>query len=431
MEANWTPNDEETNGGGPLPLSMQQRQELLKLEEAIRSSPDPQSTLVSVAEANQMSPEELVGMLNRNRQDLEAAGHRGVTVPRTSRSPWRALTSLCVAGGKLAKRHPRTTAVLATGFITGAYVGWDIPRTGLVLSNRKSLFSKGASTVFAPPSSYMESAIEQISTRPSSVPKSFAQKIDESYQQGPIVEDGVPHRLDLGKNVRSTVTVSSVLTAEDLRGIKFENVIDDIVLEAAWEQGVTILNQRSLTDFCSGYMKLYMVEEHGILLIRGLGDWGRFALLPLQIIRPRNLTASESSLSLTFSTVEGSHWDAQMHVQLYLGEDELHIRVTLLFPKRGPSESVASSIVKAMHESIVTSLRTRTRQILARQSQSSRFQKAAQEKANVRRVTRASKERAIEEMAADRRRRWQRTNPNSGSYRPSGDRMRSPNNAVY
>jgi hypothetical protein len=34
-------------------------------------------------------------------------------------------------------------------------------------------------------------------------------------------------------------------------------------------------------------------------------------------------------------------------------------------------------------------------------------------------------------MAADRRRRWQRQNPNSGHYRPSGDRMRSPNNAVY
>ena len=40
----------------------------------------------------------------------------------------------------------------------------------------------------------------------------------------------------------------------------------------------------------------------------------------------------------------------------------------------------------------------------------------------------SSNERKMEEMAEDRRRRWQRSNPDAGRYRPSGDRMRSPNN---
>jgi hypothetical protein len=31
-------------------------------------------------------------------------------------------------------------------------------------------------------------------------------------------------------------------------------------------------------------------------------------------------------------------------------------------------------------------------------------------------------------MAEDRRRRWQRGNPDAGRWRPSGDRMKSPNN---
>ena len=51
-------------------------------------------------------------------------------------------------------------------------------------------------------------------------------------------------------------------------------------------------------------------------------------------------------------------------------------------------------------------------------------------KASKKRNTRSSKERAIEEMAADRRRRWQRNNPNVGYYRPSNDRMKNPNNAI-
>ena len=78
MEATWTPNESDQESGGPLPLSMNQRQELLKLEQAIRSSPDPQATLLKVAEANQMDPNDLVNLLNRNRQDMQGAGGGGL-----------------------------------------------------------------------------------------------------------------------------------------------------------------------------------------------------------------------------------------------------------------------------------------------------------------------------------------------------------------
>ena len=65
IDAKWSPNDE--GGAGPLPLSQNQRDQLFQLEEAIVTSPDPQGTLMKIAESNGMSPRELVDLLERNR----------------------------------------------------------------------------------------------------------------------------------------------------------------------------------------------------------------------------------------------------------------------------------------------------------------------------------------------------------------------------
>ena len=58
IDAKWSPNDE--GGAGPLPLSQNQRDQLFQLEEAIVTSPDPQGTLMKIAESNGMGPRELV-----------------------------------------------------------------------------------------------------------------------------------------------------------------------------------------------------------------------------------------------------------------------------------------------------------------------------------------------------------------------------------
>ena len=68
LEATFTPNPD--NSTGQLPLSQKTRDRLTKLEQAIRSSPDPQATLNEVAEANKMKPADLIGMLERNRNDM-------------------------------------------------------------------------------------------------------------------------------------------------------------------------------------------------------------------------------------------------------------------------------------------------------------------------------------------------------------------------
>ena len=57
----WTANEDAESA--PLPLSLKQRQQLLQLQEAIRTSPDPGATLEQVAQGNGMTPQELVNML--------------------------------------------------------------------------------------------------------------------------------------------------------------------------------------------------------------------------------------------------------------------------------------------------------------------------------------------------------------------------------
>lgn len=55
----------------PQPFTPQQQQQLLKLEQAIASSPDPQQTLQQVAQANQMSVDDVMQMLQQNRLQLQ------------------------------------------------------------------------------------------------------------------------------------------------------------------------------------------------------------------------------------------------------------------------------------------------------------------------------------------------------------------------
>jgi hypothetical protein len=447
LEATWTPNPHDADDGGPLPLSTQQRQELLRLEDAIRSSTDPQGTLVQVAQSNDMDPQELANLLNRNRQDMTAGGGGGAapTGGSSSRNVWQTLLSLGVILGQWAKTHPRLAATLALTLLLTSYTSWTVPRTGLVLSTRRSPFSKGATTMWSPPTRYLETALEGLSERASSVPPKLHDEIAEllaDLVQGDADDDDTPVWLKLKgvPNVRQAVTVASVLDVDDLRGKGYRNVEDDIVLEASWEQALGLLESSSLTEFVQpdGFVRLVVdanddgEEQGGVLVVRGMGDWYGYGLLPLLVTGPDG-DVDDSTLTLTLQTKNGAHFDGQIHVQFDLEESSLAMRVSLLVPKRGKtlSRAMATRIVQALIESMEVSLRTRTRQALARQSQSVRFQTRARDKAKSRRSIRATLEQSMEEMSVERRRRWQRKNPNSGSYRPSGDRLKSPLNAMY
>jgi hypothetical protein len=92
------------------------------------------------------------------------------------------------------------------------------------------------------------------------------------------------------------------------------------------------------------------------------------------------------------------------------------------------SKKKAEKLVSMLAKSMVTSILMQSKQTLARQSQSRGYRGRAQGRAMEKRHLRFENEKKQEEMAEDRRRRWQRGNPDAGRYRPSGHRMRSPNN---
>lgn len=160
LEAKWFPN--ETDDSGPLPLSSRQRRQLSELDDTIRQSPYPDKTLRQIAEANGMSNEQLSILLQRNRHDLEAS--RGVRVPPLQHT--NMLIELCVSivglGKRTYQKHP--LLFLLTAVITLIYRLWLLPEsqlTGLVLSSRSHLFSKGPTTFWVPPCSFLQRKLEE------------------------------------------------------------------------------------------------------------------------------------------------------------------------------------------------------------------------------------------------------------------------------
>jgi len=159
LEATWTPNDQDSNG--PLPLSQNQRQQLLQLEQTITSSPDPDGTLRHIAEQNQMSPEDLVSMLQQNRRDLESASGQATAslANRASSTLPRKMLNLIYAFFAMLARYaminPKGFTVLLLTISLFGYGAITAPRTGIVLSKSTSLISNGHTTLFSPPAQYI------------------------------------------------------------------------------------------------------------------------------------------------------------------------------------------------------------------------------------------------------------------------------------
>jgi hypothetical protein len=123
IETKWTPNPDDE--GGPLPLSQAQREQLLQLEQAIVSSPDPQATLEKVAEANGMDPQDLVNMLQRNRQDMRGATRIVKAWPQTI---LKVLSSLGLLLSQTAGRNPRMFSLTVMALLLLIHVLIAAPR---------------------------------------------------------------------------------------------------------------------------------------------------------------------------------------------------------------------------------------------------------------------------------------------------------------
>lgn len=442
-EIKWTPNDDAENA--PLPLSMNQRQQLLKLQDAIGSSPNPNDTLVEVAEANGMSPQDLVNMIDKNYRDLQQDPSlaQPTTLPKTI---MKLMTSMGVILSQAAKKSPHTFTVLATTCLIVLYTLVALPRTGVVLSSSRGLLSKGPTTLAAPPVKYLQRLVDspRLETRKLGI-KTKKTKWDDLF----LDKDGVEiHKLPRKSELTQAFTAQVSVTADALLeqfnvagGQEEEDGDDEVlqnnreeILELLFEHAATMLSTRQLTEFVDDtpLPKLRFVasggrQKNGILVVPGLGNWARYGLVYWQVSRQLD---SDLDSSLTFSTFKGSHFDGQLHVSIQKYRGKIVVRAHLVVPKKGRkvNKKLASRIVQSLAESLATSSERRAQQALARRSQSSRFQGKAHRRATERRQTRFDKEKQIEEMSNERRRKWQRSNPDAGRYRPSGDRQRSPNN---
>jgi hypothetical protein len=444
-EVNFTPNvqDQQNDGSGPLPMSQAQRDQLTELEQAIMQSPDPQSTLMQVAQNNQMDPQELVNMLERNRADRQQAGGGGGGSRQVKAWPqqvMKIMTAMGVVLSQAAAKNPRAFSVLALSLLCLFYIGIMAPRNGLVISSSPGLLSKGHTTWWSPPTKYVDRFLDS---------RQFGKKVTSIKEKRldlgdiEITEDGVEWHTKLGRKAKLTSAATAQATIyledfipEELLEEKEEEEIEairDEVADVLYQQAAAnVLTSRRFTEFTESKLRFQSSNDSrqrsGVLVLPKSGDWGRYGVQSLKVAQQ---SEGETYVQIKYSTLKGGVFDGQVHLLVEQTKaGDVVVQVHALIPKKGRKlkKGLATTLVSSMTSSIVRSIQTEANQRLARQLQGKRFSQKAKSRATERRHFRHEKEKQLEEMAEDRRRKWQRGNPDAGRYRPSGDRMKSPNN---
>ena len=543
LEANFTPNPQDSidNGGngGPLPASTQQRRQLLELEVTILNSQDPLATLDHVAKTNGLSREELTGMLDRNRRDLEESGQledmlgemhaamqtqggggggvggaqrRSMADSSLPRRLIGFMFSVLLSWIKTAcihiSRHPKRSTVLSTMLTCTFLAMHNAPRNGIVISSGTSfspLFSNGHTTLLAPPVEYLERYFLRTWQKggycwASSLPEPMevavvvGRKSAKSKKKSEMVGGVGMTRLlnvDTPEAVEGKVTVETrregsnnmidgfalVSTAQTMirhhgndETQHYRNGNDDSAyardgIECVIESAKFILGERKFTEFVpgnSGSMKFrsFLVStspeeendeavEGAVMAMKLLGDFRRFGVQPLCFSYETNAedddddnnnadnehAKKEGSELMThcvaFHTLRGGHFDGELRFSVEEKENGgVVINVTLAIPHggRSPTARLAEEMVSSIAHSIAQSTLIRTKQTLSRRMQSKAYRARASSRAALKRHSHYEHEKAQEEMAAERKRKWKRNNPDAGHYRPSGHRLKSPNN---
>mmetsp|Transcript_19573 Transcript_19573/g.22012 ORF Transcript_19573/g.22012 Transcript_19573/m.22012 type:complete len:518 (-) Transcript_19573:35-1588(-) len=461
----WTGNPQDQEGAGPLPQSQNQRDQLLQLEEAIMSSPDPSATLQQVAQANNMEPRALVDLLERNRQDMQmaaggAAGGGGRAMGGWPKTVARLIWSI---GGLLqvaASQNPKSFGFLVTVLLLLLYTAITAPRTGLVLSTGRNAWSSGHTTVWSPPSRYVTKCLESPSL---TVQKSISSAVEsrskkdwkilfEETLKVPLKKDGVVvHDLGRKSDFLQSVTAQASL---DVKAFMSEEDDDDdeeteedtesqreAMLELLYDSAATVLSSRRLTEFVgtddgdANSMRFQSStdsrQKYSFLAVKGLGNslWGWFGLVPFKVA---SHVEGDNETRLTFSTLGKSHFDGRLTITVQLGttrktKNKVIVTTNLTIPKKGKKvkSAIASTIVSGITGSIIKSTEATCKQTLARKYQGKNYRKMAKNRATEKRHLKFEQEKKQEEMAQDRKRKWQRQNRDGGRYTPS-DRMSKP-----
>jgi len=493
LEATFTPNPEDSieNGGdgGPLPVSMQQRKQLLELEAAIINSQDPAATLNHVAQQNNMSQEELAGMLERNHKDLQESGQLEGMMGEVNASlaaqqqgsrsmagslPRRIvslITSIILALIRTASvqisKNPKQSTLLFILLTATLLSIYNAPKNGIVISHSGVFppFCRGHTTLLEPPIDYLERYSVQsyerncgwISSLPEATNKQKKKKSKSNKQVGGV---GMTSSLDIdtsnvdeGEITVNTnrrmdgyaliATASTLLTIDETDAEDEELQLEEI--DCMHESIKAIIEERKFTEFIPGKdarslkFKSFLIEEDmsegAIFSMKLLGDFGRYGLQPLCISyeidndddsdeEEDESTSSPMTHCVAFHTLTGGHFDGELQFLVQETTEGDVISVTLAIPKggRSPSTRLAESMVSSLTSSIAQSAHIRTKQTLARRSQSKSYRTQATSRAKKKRHMRYEQEKLQEEMAAERKRKWKRNNKDVGRYRPTGCR---------
>jgi len=223
-----------------------------------------------------------------------------------------------------------------------------------------------------------------------------------------------------------------------------EEVLEGVVGNAI-ESALSILRSRRLTEYAHKHLTskrkvgtsssaLEFVSSQnkdiGALVIPKLGDYRRYGIQPLRMAYEET---GPRSGSLGLYTIKGGHFDGEIRfsVERQSNKDEeetVVISVALVIPKKGRKLKNSMSVVTALVTSIQQSAMLEAQKRQARLNQSTGFRNRTGLEALRKRKVRLESTEQMEAMDKDRRRRWQRSNPDAGHYRPSGRRMQSPNN---
>jgi hypothetical protein len=407
---------------------------------------------------------QLEEMLQGVQANLAAQGGRGAsgTLPRRIIGLF---TSLIVGIGKATAgqvaRHPKHSSLLAVVVILTLLTLHNIPKNGLVMSSGTSPFSRGHTTFLNPPIQYMQQHYVDISDEwESSLPETVKVKKSKAGKQ--IGGIGITRSLDLDVSGSQTDKVTTetqldregyALIATASRLINVEDVIDieqndddaesnqmEEAMEIMLDSISSLFGDRKFSEYTTALKwRSFVVAaedddtlEGAVMSMRLLGDFGRYGIQPFCISYESDDEVDDVTMTrcVAFHTLRGGHFDGELRFAIDTNKDRTGaiISVTLAIPDGGrtPTIRLARSMVESLTSSIVRSSQMRIKQAASRRNQSKHYRARSAAQAKEKRHLRYEQEKLQEEMAAERKRKWKRNNPDAGHYRPSGHRLRSP-----
>ncbi len=485
LEAKFTPAPDKDTGStdGPLPLSQNQRNQLLQLDQQIAQSANPQETLQKVAESNGMSANELGDLLMRNRRDMQMAGGGGGggggfgVADSLPRKMLRLISTMFLIGLKSASAHPRSAIITGLLLFSMLYIFLSAPRTGIVLSTGNGIFSSCHTTFLPPPTRYLSKYVNKVSHKsslPDTVKAGSLSRIFTDDNIDDIGDDGVQIKKltkDEKKKLSQVLTIKKELpfavllpSEEELElmheketGHLNEGEVDEnsmaMVEDKAWEHAIDltytsacrIINKRRFSEFVpspANQLRIYSEprksETHkdiAALAMKSMGNYRRFGIQPLRVASEFE---SDTVKSVVYYTLKGGRFDGELKISIVRSEEgdddnegaepSVVLTATLLVPKKGRSmkTKMGAKMLSLLVESIAISSITEAKQILSRELQSTIYRGRAKTRAAEKRHIAFENMKKMEEMAAERRRKWIRNNPGTSGYRPSGHMMRGP-----